>query len=630
MKVKRALSIIISILLIIVSISNIAYGEGENTTKEIIFELYDGKTNGQISEAETVSFAVYKDDGYEQMPFDINENFEASITLEIGQTYNIKTNYENDLISNEITEVTEEMHDRMRIPLYKANELIVTSDESISAEIRTSGNSGVDVSIIKDNLPEDLKDITDEFRVVVIPGHDYDIEEDGLPAGFNSNLQEPLENTRHEDLAPGGYTLFVGFYDNNNSDLVLIGYTTKNITITEITEEPEEPGEPGESEEPGEPGEPGPEPSFEETFEFYYEGEEEPFYTTNKCMSNIMVNFPGDEDSVKIKMEVVLGESGLDDFGGWGVLEYVVDRSQYVVHSNENGPELTVYRNFGKVTLHYMYDYHNKHAFITFYEEDFVGIDVEPEIGVGDWGTGVVDASGRTDIAPTSFVYFLNEEVFIRPSDIGKEFEILSIEGAEAEIDGDRWRITLPDIIEPVVKLTLTLEFEDNSTNEVPLEIRRVLLDAFSMEYNEEHKREIEEILESGDEITTPRGTPYEYNREDFIAFIGVFAEENYLIDHTLLVMYYENDRILGAKQFEVKISDEPYRDEITVYRKGHIDYASFSKANRITAFLISKEGVQKDSEAFGGTTFGIGAGWGHLMPNHRDWGSGKDGMDYE
>ena len=78
---------------------------------------------------------------------------------------------------------------------------------------QTSGNSGVDVSIIKDNLLEDIKDITDEFRVVVIPGHDYDIEEDGLPAGFNSNPQEPLENIRHEDLAPGDYTLFVGFYN---------------------------------------------------------------------------------------------------------------------------------------------------------------------------------------------------------------------------------------------------------------------------------------------------------------------------------------------------------------------------------------------------------------------------------
>ena len=629
MKVKCFISIIMSLLLVMIPISNIAYGEG----KTITFELYDGKTNDMISE--TVSFAVYAADSGEVVDFQSKDNNEYKYLLTNGR-YELKASADGYYTTNENFELNEHTWERVPLPLYKKSDVVMVTDTAISAEINTSGSSGVNVSVIKDNLPEEIKSNVDEFRVVLIPSHTWNVENDGLPAGFNSNPQEPLENTRHENLDPGDYFLFVCFYnviqqepEQGGDYSYLVGYATKNIIVTEIVEGPGGPGE------PGEPGGPGWPDCGEEIFNFYYEGEEEPFYTTKECMPNIKIDFKN-KSSITIRMEVETEDEELTDFGGWGVLEYVVDRSQYVVHSNVNGPELTVYKNFGKATLHYMYDNHNRHAFITFYEDDFVGINVEPEIGAGDWGTGVIDASGRTNATPTSFVYFLNEEVSIKPSNIGKRFVILGIEGegitAEfKEQDGhldEHWRVTLPDIIEPVVRLTLTLKFEDNSTSEVPLEIRRVLLDAFSMEYDEEHKRE---ILESGEEITTPRGTPYEYNGEDYITFVGVFAfEEGYLIDHTLLVMYYENNRILGAKQFEVLIEGEPFRDEIPVYRKGHPDYASVSRANRITAFLISKEGVDEGSNTFGGATFGVGAGWGHLMPNHKDWGSGKDGMDYE
>ena len=53
-----------------------------------------------------------------------DEYFEASTTLEVGQSYNIEASATDYFITNETIEVTEEMHDRMRIQLYKANELI--------------------------------------------------------------------------------------------------------------------------------------------------------------------------------------------------------------------------------------------------------------------------------------------------------------------------------------------------------------------------------------------------------------------------------------------------------------------------------------------------------------------------
>jgi len=158
------------------------------------------------------------------------------------------------------------------------------------------------------------------------------------------------------------------------------------------------------------------------------------------------------------------------------------------------------------------------------------------------------------------------------------------------------------------------------------------LLDAFSLEFDGR------DDLTPGETLWTPRMTEYEYRGEDFISFVGVFpftetdqADPNYFeIDHTLLVNYYKDDILLGARQFEAYAGSDDFRHEIPVFRKGAPEYADVASANRITAFLISKEGISADDSTFGGAVFGIGAGWGHLMPNHAEYGSGKDGMDYE
>ena len=334
-----------------------------------------------------------------------------------------------------------------------------------------------------------------------------------------------------------------------------------------------------------------------------------------------------------------------DDIGpiGGAIWEYLVDRSGYVVNDSD---VLTFHRGFGKVTLHYGFQagYSWEDAMVTFYEPDFVGIDVLPEIGAGDWHTGIVNASeaSLSVMTPSAFVYFLNEKVFIRPSDVGRLIEIASVTSSEEGVestqgelwfDPEAWAVTLPDITKPVTRLNLTVSFlDDGASRVVPLDIKRVLLDAFSLEFDGR------DDLTPGETLWTPRMTEYEYRGEDFISFVGVFpftetdqADPNYFeIDHTLLVNYYKDDILLGARQFEAYAGPDDFRHEIPVFRKGAPEYADVASANRIAAFLISKEGISSDDSTFGGAVFGIGAGWGHLMPNHAEYGSGKDGMDYE
>lgn len=337
-----------------------------------------------------------------------------------------------------------------------------------------------------------------------------------------------------------------------------------------------------------------------------------------------------------------------EDIGpvGGGIWEYLVDRSDYITHTNvDDGCILTFQRHFGKVTIHYQFQvgYSWEDAMVTFYEPDFVGIDVFPEVGAGDWHTGIIDASeySMLTLTPTAYVYFLNEKVFISPSGIGRPFEIMSVtsseEGVEAtyeEVSFDTWAwaVTLPDITKPVTRLNLELSFHDDGTTRVvPLDIKRVLLDAFTLEY--------EEPFPEAGLRTTPRQTDFEYyGYEEFITFVSVTSfTETYLedpyyfeIDHTLLVIYYKDDVLLGARQFPASADPGWPRVEIPVYRKGAPEYADVTSANRVTAFLITKEGISADDSTFGGTVFGVGAGWGHLMPNHAEYGSGKDGMDYE
>jgi hypothetical protein len=354
---------------------------------------------------------------------------------------------------------------------------------------------------------------------------------------------------------------------------------------------------------------------------------------------------PADLQSGTIEVTVNWQDSeNQDDIGpiGGGIWEYLVDRSDYVTH---DFTILTFSRHFGKVTLHYGFQagYSWEDAMVTFYEPDLVSIDVLPKIGAGDWHTGIVNASeaSLSVMTPSAFVYFLNEKVFIRPSDVGRPFEITSVTSSEEGVestqgelwfDPEAWAVTLPDITNPVTRLSLTLLFEDDTIQVVPLDIKRVLLDAFSLEFDGR------DDLTPGETLWTPRMTEYEYRGEDFISFVGVFPftetdqyDPNYFeIDHTLLVNYYKDDILLGARQFEAYAGSDDFRHEIPVFRKGAPEYADVASANRITAFLISKEGISADDSTFGGAVFGIGAGWGHLMPNHAEYGSGKDGMDYE
>jgi len=346
--------------------------------------------------------------------------------------------------------------------------------------------------------------------------------------------------------------------------------------------------------------------------------------------------------TIEVRVQWPEGSSNTDEIGpaGGAIWEYLVDRSEYVSHDLTL---LSFRKNFGKVTLHYGFPvgYTWEDAMVTFYEPDFVGIDVCPEIGAGDWHTGVINGSeaSLSLTTPAAYVYFLNKTIFLSPADIGRHFEIASVTSDDDQVSATleeigfdvwSWAVTLPDITRPTTRLNLTLEFLDDETvRVVPLDVKRVLLDAFSIEFND---------TQLPGKIFTPRQTEFDYCGEEFISFVTVFpnnetSPENpsyFEVDHTLLVNYYKDDVLLGTRQFKAYTGSDLPRHEIPVFRKGAPEYEDVASANRITAFLISKEGVSIEDTSFGGAVFGIGAGWGHLMPNHPEYGLGKDGMDYE
>ncbi|MBM7561415.1 hypothetical protein [Fusibacter tunisiensis] len=337
----------------------------------------------------------------------------------------------------------------------------------------------------------------------------------------------------------------------------------------------------------------------------------------------------------------------IQDFGG-GVWEYLADRSE-IVTSRSEGPvtTLNLKRYFGKVTMHMRYQIGNSYedSMVTLFEPDFVGIDITTEYSSGEYGSGITNASNPEVYMPTAFAYFLNNEVGIKPSSVGRPYEILG-----ASVIGEYgvglppaypyedfspsppdWMIPLPDVeVNPVTSIIIQIRFLDTGVEaEIPLVVRRVLFSASTMEYDQAHK---DAILSGREHVD------YDYYGEDSITFVNLFSfnpsEPEYEgprfeINHTLLVMYYINDRIIGSKQFEV-VSGEDDRMMVIVQRLGGSEEEVFKDANRITLFLISSDGISNGAASFGGATYGIGAGYGHLLPNHPEYGVGKDGMDYE
>ena len=341
------------------------------------------------------------------------------------------------------------------------------------------------------------------------------------------------------------------------------------------------------------------------------------------------------------------GDEPVEMFFG-GVWEYLADRSLFAKTEGTNvaGADIITLdyeRYFGKVTLHLQYVVGNglADAMITFYESDFVGLDVFAPHGVGEWYSGITNASNPEAFTPTGFIYFLNDTVFFRPSNVGRSFTIDGVKikqgdlyvPAEAtynDMEGN-WSVMLPDVTnEPVTNLQLSVSFADTGATEIPLQIRRVLFISATFDYDQAHK----DAISSGQEILD-----YVYTGEDSITFVNVFAyypmdpeTPTFELDHKLLVIYYQNDRVLGSKQFDVA-SDGNERNQIAVLRLGgsmSAEYAQFASADRLAVFLIDKTGISTNLSSFGGATFGIGAGWGHLLPNHPDYGLGKDGMLYE
>ncbi|PKM84090.1 MAG: hypothetical protein CVU86_09045 [Firmicutes bacterium HGW-Firmicutes-11] len=340
-------------------------------------------------------------------------------------------------------------------------------------------------------------------------------------------------------------------------------------------------------------------------------------------------------------------------------IEYVVDRSNYI-RSDTDGV-VSFDRYFGMADLHYFFTvgYATETVQVTIHEADFVGLQIEPNIKVGDWGSGVLDFSPNavtnTGITPTANIYFTNEAFLLGPKSFGVPTTITGITCSSLEviattnssIEKGYWEISLPEgSLDPEYFFDVELN-DGNETWIVPLIVRRVLILATSFDHREG-------VPQYGnmEEYKTFYGTPIKpipdtTDYGDFQTFVTVFAKEAenpddgtaYLIDHTLLVVYHQDiaesrSRVLGARQIQVNTPAEDMmmsdRHEVLVFREGDPQYADVADANRITAFVLDSDGISSTATAFGGVTFGLGAGWSHLLPNHPDWGSGKDGMEYE
>lgn len=334
-----------------------------------------------------------------------------------------------------------------------------------------------------------------------------------------------------------------------------------------------------------------------------------------------------------------------------GVWEYVVDRSDYVsTTDSDNSLEISLTDNFGKTNIHFQYliGYSWEGAMITIAESDYMGLTVTPQISVGNWGSGIVDISNVEEdkMGPTAYVGYVragNRYIYIKPDSIGRSFTIESIESEYVEVEGTKdmglygpeegtYRISLPEsLVSNYISINI-LEEGEIETKAIPLYIKKVLIHVESVDFVGG------EPLKAGDELMVGPINSYIYKGyEDFVTILSIYSPNPYEWElfeqwnYNIVVMYYKDNQILGTKQVALsaprELNDEWLdRDEKIIYIEGDPEYQKLAQANRITAFVVDSSITASDDE-YQGTLFGLGEGWGHLMPNHSLYGEGKDGM---
>lgn len=623
-------------------------------------------------------------------------------------------------------------------------------ENGISYTVNAEGDAGIQASVYEFN-PLVTETTANHYWVTLIPGGNYNLDSQGLPANWDMFQREPVrkeitvtKDSNGDSVSAGEYIMLAGYLVSvpreNYTSQYLLGYTQETIQITE-------PSAGGGGNEPGPGGETPAEPipltlvtsqdprvtetvyaqQYRETFmipmpadihsgilefpgeidgkqltitgieldfagtttanlngkfvidgnDFTFsddvkrisiagdlEGEDWPYrfilyqpayQSADFTFSFKMDGMPAGEPEVRIvsshepgvqvdpvalpgmisRGEVTVtgaayGGASVEDLGG-GSWEYLADRSRYVSTSEKT---LSVSRYFGMVTIHYLYylGYSPETAMVSFFEPDFWGLEVQgisedPEQQQGEFSSGVVNLSEYRSGKANAFLYYLNNEAEIRPSRAGVPYSITAVSYKDDTIaDGIRdggegnWTISLPEG-EYMTPVQLTLESRGSSRT-VDLNLIRSPMSAASWNRPEDE----------GGPIDT-EGKPMEFGEdEDFQTRLILYGGGE-SVAYSILVQYFENDRILGTRQFEVLIpadpdeDNTPERQEKIVYRKNDPEYVQFASANRITAFLLKGSGVSLDNISFGGIHFGLGAGWGHLMPNHQEYGLGMDGM---
>ena len=323
-----------------------------------------------------------------------------------------------------------------------------------------------------------------------------------------------------------------------------------------------------------------------------------------------------------------------------GVLEYNADRSDFVsVVFGEQADDydlITANRGYGSVELHCQYHLGNswEDSFVILREDDFFTVDIEPDFRIADWESGVTNLSESWDLTePVSYVYFLNENVKIMiPDYLSKNYNLNSVSVAGESVDetDGYWLVPLTSQYneDTIVDLEIQKGVETPYTKQ--LIIRKTALSTQSEYWGDDIDNPEDVTL-----MTYINAYGSDEQPEDMIHEDDILYPEFDIRGKVIVVNYYDDDRIIGTREYPIPNDLDDYEDmgfdrkifRVKVYDEFDAEFAGIRSANRISAFLLNNS--LKDN-FFGGTRFGFGAGWGHLLPTHPDFGSGKDGMESE
>ncbi|HNT29409.1 MAG TPA: hypothetical protein PKL83_00475 [bacterium] len=635
-KNKRALSLLVCLTMLFLVIPTLGIYAVPAA------ELYDFNVLGSdrqlltLEVAQDLEFKVIDPTADETIiePVIEGELYSFSTELVVGNTYQLVVSHPDYYTTNEELTVTET--DGMNIFLYSVDEI----QADVEAEVTTTngafgGLTGVRVGIESVELED-----CDLFTAVPLPDAEYDVQDDGLPAGLGSAPLFGLDAIRSIDLGAGEYALFVGFFESVVGEFnydKLIGYKVVNFTVTEPSDDPPPgPGEPG-------PGEPGPgEPGEERTINFRYingatDEEMEVPYSFQLGQPQPNIEFP----------DWASGQIVIDDpntgIGVWSEnMETILESTDEDADGNNETVIFT--QKFGQVVLHIFMDLDQYQVFespsvmLTFVQPSYVGVDLTPSI-IANGDTRQLNLNLPS---PQLDCFFATKYVLVALPEMHGQIEsIASITSAHPIqvtplVAGENYKVVLPGIARPNTPISINFTMQDSTTLTKSFDINRLAITVTSYHadqptnaigfIDDQNPEMSVGVIDWGDEAGQPLAmrTYVTYEEHD----------EYPIEDPHLLVMYYKKadgrKMLMGTRQFSVDDADPsrviPFPSEeddvwdvkdILIYSTAD-DNGSLEGANMVSVFLISGA-LTPDAMQFNGVENGIGAGCETLMVNHPD-----------